>query len=75
LWQPLEVSAELVTRAWQLEDRFELSFWDSLIVSAALVAGCSHLLSEDLQSGADYGGVQVVNPFEVRPDEMLGSSG
>ena len=40
-----------------------ISFWDSLILAAARRAGCRVLYSEDLQSGASFEGVQIVNPF------------
>lgn len=40
-----------------------LSFWDALIVRAALAAGCTRLLSEDLQAGRRFDGLEVVNPF------------
>jgi predicted nucleic acid-binding protein len=40
-----------------------LSFWDALIVRAAIASGCVRLYSEDLQTGARYDGVEVVNPF------------
>jgi predicted nucleic acid-binding protein len=41
-----------------------LSFWDALIIRAALVAGCSRLYSEDLHPGWRLDGLEVVNPFE-----------
>ena len=41
-----------------------LSFWDALVVRAALVSGCSRLLSEDLQAGRRFERLEVVNPFE-----------
>jgi len=40
-----------------------ISYWDSLIVSAATAAGCPVMLSEDLAHGQVYGSVEVVNPF------------
>jgi predicted nucleic acid-binding protein len=40
-----------------------LSFWDALIVRAALASGCSRLLSEDLQTGGRFERLEVVNPF------------
>lgn len=40
-----------------------LSFWDALIVEAALGAGCATLLTEDLQDGRSFGPLAVVNPF------------
>ncbi len=43
--------------------RDKLSFWDALIVEAALEADCTRLYSEDLQSGRVFGRLTVVNPF------------
>jgi predicted nucleic acid-binding protein len=40
-----------------------LSFWDALVVRAALASGCGRLLSEDLQHGQRFEGLEVVNPF------------
>ncbi len=39
------------------------SFYDSLILAAALRAGCEILFSEDLQAGQRIGGLKIVNPF------------
>lgn len=45
--------------------RYGLSVYDSMIVGAALVAGCDRLLSEDMQDGLVIEGMlRVVNPFE-----------
>lgn len=40
-----------------------ISYWDGLIVAAASRAGCSRLLSEDLNDGQRFGSVVVENPF------------
>jgi predicted nucleic acid-binding protein len=40
-----------------------LSFWDALVVRAALVSGCARLLSEDLPAGRRFERLEVVNPF------------
>jgi predicted nucleic acid-binding protein len=40
-----------------------LAFYDALIVQAAIVSGCQQLLSEDMQHGASFGGVRLLNPF------------
>jgi predicted nucleic acid-binding protein len=56
-------SAELYRRAVEIKVRYQLSFYDSLIVGAALEAGCSRLLTEDLQDGQSFGSLRVVNPF------------
>ena len=41
-----------------------VSFWDALVLRAAKQAGCSVLLSEDMQGNREIDGVQIVNPFQ-----------
>ena len=43
--------------------RDRISFWDALILTAAAVAGCEEVLSEDLRHGQSFGRVRIVNPF------------
>jgi predicted nucleic acid-binding protein len=69
-WHPVVLVPKLVEFAWSLQDRFRLSFWDALIVSAAQSIGCRHLLSEDFQSGQDLNGLLVVNPFQADPKSL-----
>ena len=70
-WAPVPVSASLLDSAFATEDRFGLSYWDSLIVAAAQAANCEYLLTEDLQDGQLLDSVTVVNPFEHRPETIL----
>ncbi len=58
--------------AWAVQDRFQCSRWDALIVSAAKVAGCGYLLTEDLQHDARLGSVLVIDPFRRGPEDVLG---
>lgn len=69
-WRPVPVGVEILRASWQVEDRFGLSCWDALIVAAARIAGCEHLLTEDLQDGADLDGLRVANPFRVPPGSL-----
>jgi predicted nucleic acid-binding protein len=69
-WQPLPITADLIAEAWLVQDRFQLSWWDSLIVSAAKTLQCAYLLSEDFQESQDFHGIRVINPFRLRPDEV-----
>jgi predicted nucleic acid-binding protein len=62
-WQPVVIDADGLRVAWSIEDRFGLSFWDSLIVAAAHIGACDVLLTEDLQHEADFDGVRVLDPF------------
>jgi predicted nucleic acid-binding protein len=56
-------SEALFTQALALRIRWKYSFYDSLIVAAALEAGCKRLLSEDLQHGQRIEGLRIENPF------------
>ena len=59
---PVEVAT--VREAIRLARRYPLSHWDSLIVAAALRAGCDMLYSEDMQNGQVFDNrLTVVNPF------------
>lgn len=66
-WKPVMTDRGVVDRAWRLEDRYSLAWWDALIVAAAQAAAAEVLLTEDLQAAARYDTVRVVNPFEVAP--------
>jgi predicted nucleic acid-binding protein len=57
------LTAELHTKAVVLARDSKLSFYDALIVAAAMDAGCELLCSEDLQDGQKFGAVTVENPF------------
>lgn len=52
-----------IVAAIDLHRLHQLSFWDALVVRAALVSGCSRLYSEDLQHGWVIEGLEVINPF------------
>ena len=66
-WGPIPVSHVVIQGAWTIQDRHSLSWWDSLIVSAAQVAGCTYLLTEDLAHDRLFDGVRVVDPFRTPP--------
>lgn len=40
-----------------------IQFWDAMLWITAKQAGCEIILSEDMQHGRRFGGVQIVNPF------------
>ncbi len=62
-WPVVETTVEILHDALREQGRWQLSFWDSLILAAARASGATELLSEDLNHGQDYGGVTVINPF------------
>ena len=56
-------SVELFHQALDISGRWAYSFYDSLIIAAALQADCTVLYSEDLQHGQKFGRMRIVNPF------------
>lgn len=73
-WRPISVDARVIEGAWLIQDRYKLSWWDSMIVSAAQVGDCRYLLTEDLLEDQEFDGVQVVNPFVSTPEDLNQSS-
>jgi predicted nucleic acid-binding protein len=69
-WQPVMVDAAILERGWKLQDRYQLSFWDALIVAAAKSIGCRYLLTEDLQTNQDLDGLLVISPFLSDPASL-----
>jgi len=69
-WRPVAVDDGILEHAWKIQDRYRLSFWDALIVSAAKAASCRYLLTEDLQFNQDLDGLLVVDPFVVGPASL-----
>jgi predicted nucleic acid-binding protein len=67
-WKPVTVDSAVIERGWKIQDRYQLSFWDALIVAAAKLSSCGFLLTEDLQEGQNIDGVKVVNPFRSSPE-------
>jgi predicted nucleic acid-binding protein len=62
-WCDVAMEPQLIVAASRLEEEHTLSFWDSLIIQAAIHAGAGRLVSEDLQDGRRFGTLTVENPF------------
>jgi predicted nucleic acid-binding protein len=69
-WRPLPIDARVIEAGWPIQDRYHLSWWDSLIVSAAQVAECRYLLTEELQQAQEFGNLQIINPFLRSPESL-----
>jgi len=54
---------DLIEQAIDISILSQLSFWDSLVIAAAEKANCEYVLSEDLNSGQNYRGIKLLNPF------------
>jgi predicted nucleic acid-binding protein len=64
-WQVVTTDALLIISASRLSEEHTVNFWDALIIEAALRAGATELVSEDLQDGRRFGPLRVRNPFSA----------
>ena len=58
-----EIDVLIVERALDTLERYKISYWDALIIAAAERAQCKRILSEDLNAGQIYHGIEITNPF------------
>lgn len=69
-WRPIPTDRRVLEGAWNLQDRYQLSWWNSLIIASARAAGCRYLLTEDLQHQQVLEGLTVLNPFETSAESL-----
>jgi predicted nucleic acid-binding protein len=62
-WETIVNTSESIRDALNLESRYQVSFWDALIIRAAQVSRAEVLYTEDLNDGQVFGSVRVVNPL------------
>lgn len=62
-WPVHRPDVDDIAAASELEERRQLSFWDALIIVSARRSGARSLLTEDLQDGQWFDGLEVVSPF------------
>lgn len=63
VFEIVQVSPALIGEAIDCSVLNQLSFWDSLILTAAASAGCTTLLTEDMNPGQTALGVKIHNPY------------
>ena len=62
-FQVLPIDASLILLTLTRVETSRLSYWDALIVEAALRSGASILYTEDMHHGTHYGSLELRNPF------------
>jgi predicted nucleic acid-binding protein len=67
LWPRCTVfpSADIYRHAFEIHEKAQYRFYDSVIVASALAAGATTLYSEDLQHGRSFGPLKILNPFQI----------
>ena len=63
-WQVVVNNGDSILDAIDICDKYQYSFWDSMIIEAAIKGGAVFLMSEDLQHGQVISGVTIRNPFK-----------
>lgn len=58
-------------QASELAERHKLQFYDALLCCTTRRAGCSFLLSRDMQDGSLVGTVRIVDPFSPANTELV----
>ena len=56
-------SIALYDKALHIHEQTHFSFYDALIVAAAIASGCRALYTEDLQHGREIEGLRIIDPF------------
>jgi len=64
-WTVVDNTGDLLIQAITLQQAAKLSFWDAMVVQAAIEAGCETLYSEDLNESQRFGSLLVVNPLRA----------
>ena len=62
-WRVFSPKVEDLCMAIDIQQRYQLAFWDALIVHSAASLSCEILWSEDLNSGQQFADLEVRNPF------------
>jgi len=68
LWRVHAPGAADVLAAADLHQRYQVSFWDAMVLQSAARLDCMVVWSEDLNPGQSYQGVRVINPFAAATD-------
>jgi len=62
-WRVHEPRSKDVIEAISIQQRYQISFWDAMIIQSAIQLGCQVIWSEDLNSEQLYEGIRLANPF------------
>jgi predicted nucleic acid-binding protein len=64
-WHVVVNNGDSILDAIDICVKYGYSFWDSMIIEAAVKGGAAVLISEDLQDGRIVSGVVIRNPFKL----------
>lgn len=64
-WDVIINDGESILEAIKIHTKYHFSFWDSMIIQAALKSDATLLFSEDLRDGQIIAHVKIKNPFDL----------
>jgi predicted nucleic acid-binding protein len=70
-WAIAPLDAGTTERAWAVQDKTKFSWWDSLMLAAALRADCRLFISEDMHDIGDIDGMRIASPFTANFARLL----
>jgi predicted nucleic acid-binding protein len=62
-WRVHEPRSKDVLEAISIQQHYQISFWDAMIIQSAIQLGCQVIWSEDLKSEQLFEGIRLANPF------------
>jgi predicted nucleic acid-binding protein len=71
VWCTAALDVHTIRKAWLLEEATGYQWFDCLLLSSAINAGCGFFLSEDLQHGRLIDDLTVIDPFRLSPSEVF----
>lgn len=60
----ITVDPAMVPRGFEIKNRYDIQFYDAMMLAAAERAGASEIYTEDLNDGQLYCDIKAVNPFK-----------
>jgi predicted nucleic acid-binding protein len=67
VYEVVLINQKIIEQALTIADRYNYSYWDSLVLSSALEADCSIIYSEDMQHGQVIEEkLKISNPFAIK---------
>lgn len=64
-YEIFDFSKEIFLMACNIREEYNISYYDSLIVSSAINSACDILYSEDMQHNQQIENLTIINPFEA----------
>lgn len=63
-WHVHRPTTEDLIAAIEIHQRYQISFWDAMILRSAQQSNCEITWSEDLSNGQEYDSIKIINPFD-----------